>query len=256
MTTSTVTDADVACYALRLGDDALIHSQRLCEWAAGAPQLEEDVALLNLALDLLGQARALLSLAGTREHGDRDEDALAFRRDEVEFTNALLFEIENGDFGQTMARQLLAAAWQVELWQALSASADADLAGIAGRAVKEARYHLRHAHGWVVRLGDGTAESHTRMQAGLEALWPFTAELFERDALSERLHSAGIAPDPATLRPGWDATIGVVLQEATLTRPTTSWAPGGGRRGQHTEAMGYLLAELQHLHRSHPGARW
>lgn len=256
MRTATGTDADVACYALRLGDDALIHSQRLCEWAAAAPQLEEDVALLNLALDLLGQARALLSLAGTRDGTGRDEDALAFRRDEGEFTNALLFEIDNGDFGQTMARQLLAAAWQVELWGALSTSTDADLAAIAGRAVKEARYHLRHAHGWVVRLGDGTAASHTRMQAGLAALWPFTAELFEGDPLTDRLHAVGIAPDPAALRPGWDATIGVVLQEATLTRPTASWTPGGGRHGRHTEAMGYLLAELQHLHRSHPGARW
>ncbi len=249
-------DPDVAAYCLRLGDDALVLSQRLCEWSARSPQLEEDVALMNLALDLLGQARNLLTLAGDREGEGRSEDDLAFLRDERDFRNAQLMELDNGDFGQTMARQLLVSAYHVPLWQALTGSTDPDLAGIAGKAVKEAQYHLDHARSWVVRLGDGTEESHRRAQAGLDAVWPYAAELFETDDLLERLVARGVAADPAHLQPRWRATVDDALAEATLTVPETTWRPTGGRRGVHTEAFGYLLAELQHLHRSHPGARW
>jgi ring-1,2-phenylacetyl-CoA epoxidase subunit PaaC len=250
------TDADAAAYCLRLGDDALILAQRLCEWAARSPQLEEDVALMNLALDLLGQSRSLLTLAGAREGGGRDEDDLAFLRDETDFVSAQLMELDNGDFGRTMARQLLVSAYAVPLWQALTASTDLDLAAIAGKAVKEVAYHLDHARSWVVRLGDGTAESHRRMQAGLDEVWPYAFELFEVDPLLERLIERGVAADPAALQPIWQATVEDALAEATLTVPETTWRPSGGRTGTHTEAFGYLLAELQHLHRSHPGVSW
>jgi ring-1,2-phenylacetyl-CoA epoxidase subunit PaaC len=250
------TDLDVSRYVLRLGDDALVLGQRLCEWAARAPQLEEDVALLNIALDLLGQARSLLTRAGELEGQGRDEDDLAFLRDEPDFTCALLFEAENGDFGRTMARQLLVSAYSVPLWQALTGSADEVLAGIAGKAVKEAAYHLDHARSWVVRLGDGTEESHRRVQSGLDEVWPYAFELFERDELVTRLVQRGLAADPDLLRPQWEATVAGALTEATLEAPETSWRPTGGRSGRHLTSFGLLLAELQHLHRSHPGARW
>ena len=253
-------DQDVAAYALRLGDDALVLGQRLSEWAHRSPQLEEDVALLNLALDLLGQARTLLTCAGQRR-GPVDgrvlsEDDLAFLRDERDFTCALLVETDNGDFGRTMARQLLVSAYQLPLWQALTESADDVLAGVAGKAVKEASYHLDHARSWVVRLGDGTEESHRRVQAGLDEVWPYAFELFERDPLVERLVARGIAADPDLLRPQWDAHVSDALVEATLEVPQTTWRPTGGRSGRHLTGFGYLLAELQHLHRSHPGASW
>ena len=246
--TATVRTPEQA-YALRLADDCLVLGQRLSEWAARAPTLEEDVALLNVSLDLIGTARALLGGVG-------DEDALAFLRDEPEWTNALLVELENGDFGRTMARQLLVSAYQVPLWQALVSSTDPLVAGAAGKAVKEARYHLEHAATWVVRLGDGTEESHARAQAGLDAVWPYAFELFESDDLVRALVGSGVAVDPAGLQAPWQATVERVLAQATLQVPDTDWRPSGGRRGQHTEAFGYLLAELQHLHRSHPGASW
>ena len=256
MGTSTTTDLDVAAYCLRLGDDALVLAQRLCEWAARSPQLEEDVALMNLALDLLGQSRSLLTLAGSREGMGRDEDDLAFLRDEPDFVNAQLMELENGDFARTMARQLLVSAYALPLWQALCTSTDSDLAGIAGKAVKEVAYHLDHARSWVVRLGDGTDESHRRMQAGIDEVWPYCHELFDADPLLDRLMARGVAADPAALQAIWRSTVEDVLAEATLSLPDTDWRPGGGRQGRHTEAFGYLLAELQHLHRSHPGVTW
>ncbi len=236
-------------YTLRLGDDCLVLGQRLSEWASRGPTLEEDVALLNLSLDLLGTARSLLGAVG-------DEDALAFLRDEPHWTNVLLVELDNGDFGKTMARQLLISAYQVPLWTALSASTDPLLAGVAGKAVKEATYHLDHACSWMVRLGDGTEESHVRAQAGLDAVWPYAAELFEADEVVTSLVEQGIAADPSVLLAPWQATVERVLAEATLAVPTTDWQPTGGRQGKHTEAFGYLLAEMQHLHRSHPGATW
>ena len=219
--------------ALELADDCLVLGQRLSEWAAKGPTLEEDVALLNLSLDQLGVARTLFAGLG-------DEDELAFLRLEPDFRNCLLVEQPNGDFGQTMARQLLYSAWQVLAWEAAASSDDALLAAVAARAVKEARYHLDHASTWVVRLGDGTEESHRRMQAGLDAMWPYTHELFE----SLDVESA------------WRATILPVLTAATLEEPVTTWRPTGGRSGQHTEHLGYLLAEMQSLHRAHPGASW
>ncbi|MBC7374516.1 MAG: phenylacetate-CoA oxygenase subunit PaaC, partial [Frankiales bacterium] len=177
-------------------------------------------------------------------------------RDEPDWTNALLMEVEGGDFGRTMARQLLVAAYQLPLWQELMASADSQIAGVAGKAGKEVAYHLDHATTWVVRLGDGTPESHHRMQTGLDDVWPYSYELFERDELLDRLVARGIAADPDRLAGPWRATVEAVLAEATLTVPETTWRPTGGRSGRHTTTFGFLLAELQHLHRSHPGARW
>lgn len=248
--------APVVQYALRLGDDALILSHRLGEWIASAPELEEDVALANIALDLLGQARALLTYAGELEGRGRDEDALAFLRDERQFVNVQLVERPNGDFAVTMARQLAFSSYQYELYSRLVDSADATLAGVAGKAVKEVAYHRDHATRWVVRLGDGTEESHRRMQAGLEEIWPYVDEMFATDAVTDALSADGIAVDPAALRQPWAGYVEPVLAEATLTPPEPAYRAGGGRRGIHTESMGYLLAEMQHLHRSHPGASW
>ncbi len=247
---------DLATYALRLGDDALILSHRLGEWIAAAPQIEEDIALANIALDLLGQARALLTYAGEVEGADRDEDALAYRRDEREFLNLQLVELPNGDFGVTMARQLVFASYQYELYDRLRTSSDPTLAAIAGKAVKEVAYHRDHATQWVLRLGDGTDESHRRMQAGLEEVWPYVDELFESDDVAASLAAEGVAVDPATLREPWAAYVEPVIGKATLTIPQPVFRGRGGRQGLHTEAMGYLLAEMQHLHRAHPGASW
>jgi ring-1,2-phenylacetyl-CoA epoxidase subunit PaaC len=243
-------------YALRLGDDALVLSHRLGEWIAAAPQLEEDVAIGNIALDLLGQARSLLTYAGELEGAGRDEDALAYFRDERDFTNVHLCELRNGDFGETMARLLVFSAYQSELYSQLSSSRDETLAAIAAKAVKEVGYHRDHATQWVLRLGDGTEESHRRMQTGVDAVWPYTAELFEADRLVDELVDTGVAADPVAMRPPWAAYVTTVLQEATLALPSAVPAVTGGRRGVHTEAMGYLLAEMQHLARSHPGATW
>ncbi|MEW6474235.1 MAG: 1,2-phenylacetyl-CoA epoxidase subunit PaaC [Actinomycetota bacterium] len=251
-----MTLSDTAVYALRLGDDALILSHRLAEWSSRAPALEEDIALSNIALDLLGQARALLTYAGEVEGAGRSEDDLAYLRAENEFANCQLVEQPNGDFGVTMARQLFFSAYQLELYRHLAGSADPTLAAIAAKAVKEVAYHVDHAAGWVVRLGDGTDESHRRMQAAVERMWPFTHELFETDEVAERLAAAGAGVDPAALRPTWDQRIAAVLTEATLDRPADGWRPTGGRRGVHSEYLGFLLAEMQHLHRSHPGATW
>lgn len=248
--------ADVAAYALRLGDDALVLAQRLGEWAGRAPAIEEDIALTNIALDLLGQARALLTYAGELEGAGRTEDDLAFHRDERDFTNLLLVELPVGDFGVTVVRQLAFAAYQYLLYDALQHGADATLAGVAGKAVKEVAYHRDHATQWTLRLGDGTEESHRRMQEAVDRVWPYTREMFDSDPLVRRLAAAGVAVDPAPLRPDWDRYVDAVLAEATLRRPEDGWHPTGGRSGRHTEHFGYLLAEMQHLPRSHPGATW
>ena len=244
----------LAAYALALGDDALILAQRLGEWAARAPQIEEDVALANIALDLLGQARILLGYAGTVEGAGRDEDDLAYLRDDRDFRNVQLVEIPNGDFAATMARQLVFSAYQYELYTVLGSSDDATLAGLAGKAVKEVAYHRDHATQWVLRLGDGTELSHERTQAGLDQIWPYVAELFDTDDTVSQL--PGVATDPATLRPAWEQYVIPVLTEATLRLPEPRWRSRGGRDGLHTEHLGHLLAEMQHLHRSHPGATW
>lgn len=244
---STLADRDD--YVLALADDALVSAQRMGWWISRAPQLEEDVALANIGLDQLGQARTLLASVG-------DEDELAYLRDERAFRNVHLVEREQTDFGVAMVRLLLFGAWQSELYAALRASTDPVLAGVAGKAVKEVAYHLDHASRWVVRLGDGTAESHRRVQAALDAEWPFLDELFDGSWLDPQLVTDGVAVDPATLRDAVLSRVLPVLDEATLAVPEVSPARGGGRHGLHTEQMGYLLAEMQHLARSHPGATW
>jgi len=244
-------------YLLRLGDDALVTAQRLGEWSARAPEMEEDIALSNIALDQLGAARLLLTYAGEVEGAGRDEDTLAYLRQDHEFRNAQLVEIDDGrDFGVLMARLLCLAAFQHPLYEALSSSTDERIAGIAAKAVKESAYHLDHASLWTVRLGDGTAESHRRMVAAFEAVWPFTFELFESDEVTRAVAADGVGVDPATLRERWTDTVTGVLRTATLDVPETGWRPTGGRTGRHTEALSYLLAEMQVLHRAHPGARW
>jgi ring-1,2-phenylacetyl-CoA epoxidase subunit PaaC len=246
-----ITVQPLAAYALALGEDALILAQRLGEWVARAPQLEEDVALANIALDLLGQARTLLGYAGEVEGAGRDEDDLAYLRDDRDFRNVQLVEIPNGDFAVTMARQLVFSAYQHELYSALEASSDATLAGLAAKAIKEVAYHRDHATQWVLRLGDGTDLSRRRMQAGLDQVWPYTAELFDPAG-----QLPGAAVDPADLRPAWESFVNPVLNEATLQLPQPRWRSRGGRDGLHTEHLGHLLAEMQHLHRSYPGATW
>ena len=252
----TAPDAARVDYLLRLGDDALILGQRLSEWCGHAPALEEDLALANIALDLIGQARLLLTYAGQLEGKGRDEDALAFLRDAPQFCNVSLVEQPNGDFGQTLVRQFLIDAWQLELYQALSGSSDARLAEIAAKAVKETRYHLRFSAGWLVRLGDGTAESHARVEEALAALWRFTGELVTPDALDEEMAEAGIAPSLAALRPRWEERVAAVLHEATLKLPAAARHPWHGKRGVHTEHLGHMLAEMQHLPRTFPGVTW
>jgi ring-1,2-phenylacetyl-CoA epoxidase subunit PaaC len=257
LTCGPVAEPASAVYACRLGDDALILAHRLGEWITRAPQLEEDVALANIGLDLLGQARLLLSYAGECEGKGRDEDALAYLRDERAFGNVILVEQPRGDFAVTMARLLVFSAYQFELYRRLTASADDTLAAIAAKAVKEVAYHRDHATQWVLRLGDGTPESHARMQAGLDTVWPCVDELFEADALERTLVAEGVAVDRAALRPDFDAHIERIVREATLRIPEVRGTPvTGGRQGIHSEAMGFLLAELQHLVRSHPGAVW
>lgn len=243
-------------YVLRLADTSLILAQRLGEWVGHAPAIEEDLGLANTALDLLGQARLLLTYAAELRGEGQDEDALAFLREGHEFLNLSLAEQPNGDFGHTILRQFLLDAWQCGMYGALSESADTRIAQIAAKALKETLYHYRYSSGWVVRLGDGTAESHRRMQAALEALWPYTTELFDADAVDMQMHACGVGPDLPALRPAWLAQVDPVLREATLTRPRDTRPIHYGKRGQHGEAFGYLLTEMQSLHRAHPGARW
>jgi ring-1,2-phenylacetyl-CoA epoxidase subunit PaaC len=251
-----VSAPDLLCYLLRLGDTSLILGQRLGEWVGHAPALEEDLGLGNLALDFIGQARLLLSYAGEIEGRGRDEDALAFLRDAPEFANLTLAEQPNGDFGRTMVRQWLIDAWQLEIYEELQASTDTRLAGIAAKALKETRYHYRFSSAWLVRLGDGTEESHRRVQDSVDALWKFTGELFAADEIDERLAAAGVAPRLEALQPRWSARVGAALQEATLTRPTSISFPWHGKRGIHTEHLGHMLGELQFLQRAYPGAQW
>ena len=243
-------------YLLRLADDNLVAAQRLGELVSWMPELEEDIAVANLALDHLGQARNLYTYAGEVEGAGRDEDALAMERTEREFLNAVLVEQPNGDFGHTMARQLFLDAYQVPLYEALSESADETLAGIADKADKESRYHLKHSALWVIRLGDGTDESHQRMQAGIDAMWPFTGDLFAVDDVEAALMAEGIAADPGPVRDAFDDTISSVLAQATLELPADPYQRLGGRTGFHTEHLGHLLPEMQELHRSHAGATW
>lgn len=243
-------------YVLGLGDDALILAQRLSMWVASAPELEEDVALANIALDQLGQARMLLTYAGTLSTPERSEDDLAYLREAQEFRNVQLVEIDNGDFGQTIARQLAFSTYQLLLYRRLVDSTDPTLAAVAAKAVKEVAYHLDHATQWTLRLGDGTEESRRRMQAGLDAVWPYVGELFETSGAILMLVAGGVAVDTRTLREEFDSRIAAVLAEATLSVPEPTWQARGGRRGIHTEGFESLVTEMQSLHRAHPGATW
>lgn len=234
----------------------MIIAQRLSEWAARAHDLEEDIALTNIALDHLGQARALLTYAGEREGAGRDEDDLAFHRGEREFVNLLLAEHPNRDFAHTIVRQLLFSSYQELLWEGLAGSADRRLAGIAGKAVKEARYHRGHAAAWTVRLGGGTDESHRRMTAALSSLWPLTDEPFAMDDLDREMAAAGAGIDTAGLRPAWAERVGATLAEAGLAEPADPYRKFGGRRGMHGTEFGFLLAEMQYLPRAMPEAKW
>ena len=243
-------------YLLRLGDGSLILGQRLSEWCGHGPELEEDIALINVALDLIGQARSLLTYAGEVEGRGRDEDALAFLRDGTDYRNLLLVEQPNQDFAYTIVRQFLFDAFHLELQQALTGSRDERLAAIAGKSVKEVTYHLRHSSEWLVRLGDGTPLSHDKVQTALDDLWMYSGEMFEMDALEQALVTAGVAPDRAGFRPAWEARVAAVIGEATLQRPDDGWMQSGGLRGRHSEHLGHILAEMQHLQRAHPGAQW
>jgi ring-1,2-phenylacetyl-CoA epoxidase subunit PaaC len=243
-------------YLLRLGDTSLVLGQRLGEWIGHSPALEEDLGLANLSLDLVGQARLLLTYAGEVEGKGRDEDALAFFRDAPQFMNLTLAEQPNGDFAQTMARQVLLDAWQLEIYEALSGSADTRLAAIAAKAIKESRYHFRFSSGWLIRLGDGTEESHRRAQSALDGLWRFTDELFAADELDEQMATAGIAPRLVELQPRWSAQMDAVLREATLRKPASLRYAWQGKRGVHSEHLGHMLTEMQHLQRTYPGAQW
>jgi len=243
-------------YLLRLGDSCLVLGHRVSEWCGHAPELEEDIALANVALDLTGQADMLLGYAARVEGRGRDADALAFLRDAWDFRNLLLCERANGDFAHTILRQFLFDAWQAELYAALARSTDAELAGIAAKGVKEAQYHLRHSGEWVVRLGDGTDESHARAQAALDEFWPFTGEMFETDAVATALIAAGIAPDMTPVEAAWKRTVDDVLAQAMLARPKSGWMQTGGSKGRHGEELGHLLATMQFLPRAYPGAKW
>jgi ring-1,2-phenylacetyl-CoA epoxidase subunit PaaC len=249
---SLVAPEAVAEYALGLGDDALVLAHRLGEWITNAPELEEDVALGNIGLDLLGHARSLLTYAGTA--WDKSEDDLAYFRDEREFRSHQLFEQSNGDFAATIARQLIASIYFAALYRALSESTDATLAAIAAKALKEVDYHLDHSVQWLQRLGLGTEYSHQRMQAGLDTMWPFVDELFREDPYAAAAGDAAV--DPRTLRAAFDATVPRAIVEAGLEVPGVPSARGGGRSGTHAEAFGPMLAELQVLARAHPGATW
>ena len=251
-----VSAADHCRYVLRLADTSLVLGQRLSEWLGHAPALEEDLAFGNLSLDLIGQARLLLSYAGRLEGRGRDEDQLAFLRDAPEFYNVALAEQPNGDFAHTIVRQALLDAWRLELYHSLAGSTDAPLADIASKALKECRYHWRFSRGWLVRLGDGTPESHARTQAALEALWRFTGELTTPDALDALMTAHGIAPSVAVISGRWEARIAEALAEAQLRQPQPQYFPWHGKRGVHTEHLGHLLSEMQYLQRAYPGASW
>ena len=260
MQSITVSSHPSVQYLLRIGDTCLILAQRLAEWCGHAPIVEEDIALSNMALDLVGQARAVLTRAGELEGelgGVRhDEDELAFLRDERDFRNCTLVELPRGDFAVTMLRNLAVAIFLKLLWQRLEGSSDGELAAIAGKAVKEARYHQEHAAGWVVRLGDGTDESAARLKAALDLLWPYVAEIFEADAVDDRAEAERLGPRWADLRDDWSTEFAAVLAPAGLAMPAARAFRSTGKTGRHSEHLGYVLAEMQHLQRSFPGGVW
>ncbi|HXQ32253.1 MAG TPA: 1,2-phenylacetyl-CoA epoxidase subunit PaaC [Steroidobacteraceae bacterium] len=258
-TTEAAAPATVAArfdYLLQLADTSLILGQRLGEWVGHAPAVEEDLGIANTALDLIGQARLLLTYAGEVEGRGRTEDQLAFLREQHEYRNPALVEQPNGDFGHTMVRQVLIDAYQLELHERLQHSTDARLAAIAAKALKETRYHLRYSGSWLIRLGDGTEESHARVQQALDRLWPFTRELFDEQDAERALVQEGVVPALADVEQSWSTRMDGMLREATLQRPGSTPYRWFGRRGVHTEHLGYLLADMQFLQRTHPGAEW
>jgi len=243
-------------FLLRLGDNTLVLSHRISEWCGHAPVLEEDIALANTALDLIGQTQLWLGFAGEVEGEGRTADNLAYLRDVWDFRNLLMLERPNGDFGKTMMRQFLFDAWQSVLLSKLLSSSDTQIAEIAEKASKEVAYQLERSAGTVVGLGDGTVESHNRMQEALDDLWPYTGEMFLGDEADEVLAQDGIAPDAASLKPDWDELVGGVLKSATLQIPSTKFAHKGGKTGTHTEHLGFILADMQFLQRAYPAASW
>ena len=243
-------------YLLRLGDTCLVHAQRLGEWCGHAPIIEEDIALTNIALDLIGQARGILTRAGQIGGQQFDEDQLAFLREERDYLNPTLVELPRGDFAVTTVRNLMVAALLELLWTRLQASSDAEVAAVAGKAVKEARYHHRHAADWLVRLGDGTAESRRRIEAALDRLWPYSRELFQSDAIDDAAAASGLGPRWAELRDPWIAAMRDALDAAGLAMPAETAFLSSGRLGIHSEHMGHMLAEMQYLQRSYPGGAW
>ncbi len=251
-----VTESPLVLYALRRADDALVLGHRLSEWCGHAPMMEEDMALANMGLDLIGQARELYTYAAKAEGADNDEDKLAYLRDVRQYRNLLLVEQPNGDFARTVIRQFLYSAFADPYWRAMMKSKDVTLAAIAAKSEKESAYHLRHSSEWVIRLGDGTEESHRRAQTAIDDLWAFTGELFHGDESDKALIAAGLAIDPESLRAMWTQTVSSVLQTATLKSPASAWMQKGGRSGHHSEHLGHLLSELQSLQRSFPGATW
>lgn len=254
--TTSSSDSDLFEYLLRLGDDRLVLGHRLSEWCGHAPILEEDIALANIALDLIGQASLYLHHAGEVEGKGRSEDTLAYFREAVEFGNLKIVELPIGDFAFTIARQFLFDAFSFHQLEQLQKSTSTELAGIAAKGYKEVRYHLRHSSEWMQRLGDGTEESHVRAQAALDDLWRFTGEMFETDEVDHRLAATGVAADLKAIEPKWRTMVADVLARATLTVPSNVAMMSGGRRGQHTEYLGHMLSEMQIVTRSHPGAEW
>jgi len=251
-----VQETPLVLYTLRRADDALILGHRLSEWCGHAPILEEDMALSNMALDLIGQARQLYSYAAQVEGRDNDEDKLAYLRDVRQYRNLLLVERPNGDFASTMVRQLFYSAFADLYWRAMMGSNDATLAAIAAKSEKESAYHVRHSSEWLIRLGDGTKESHDRAQAAIDELWAFTGEMFSVDDAERGLIDRGTAVDPVSLSPEWLANVSRVVREATLALPENGWMQEGGRSGRHSEHLGHLLSELQSMQRTFPGVTW
>lgn len=244
-------------YVRRLGDNVLVLSQRLCEWCGKGPALEEDMALINVGLDLIGQARMWLTYAGELEGQGRTEDQLAFLRDAHQFHNLLLVELPNGSYADTLTRQFLFDTWHYFMLEGLSQSSDARIAEIAEKSLKEVTYHVRRSTDLIIRLGDGSEESHRRMQDAIDAFWMYTGELFAADALDVDMAAQGIAPALDEVQQKWQRHVSEVLQQATLQMPAAGlWMQSGGKAGRHTEHLGYLLAEMQFLQRAYPGASW
>lgn len=242
-------------YVLRLGDDSLILGQRLAEWCGHGPILEEDIAMTNISLDLIGQANSLLEYAASIKADGSTADDLAFLRFDKDYRNLLLVEQPNGDFGMTMMRQFFFDAYRVQLWEVLMNSADSTLSAIAAKSIKETKYHLKHSSEWVIRLGDGTQESHERIQESLDALWRYTAELFYQDSIDENLYDSGICPQKIS-RESWMNFVTKILEEATLNIPQNNWEFQGGRLGKHSEHLGYILADMQYMQRAYPNMEW